>query len=738
MAEKIEYLNNFQVLVSDSYNVEKGDYDGAHTFQSRGGVVVGGMDTKVNKVLKYFYKTYKKNPAILSINVKIDDSYLINKSRIVVEWEVLIGESTDGKAYVGLTSRGGAGSLSYVGVDSTHKNSPDKQYDRKIKKLPDELNDDRFESKRVFDFQWSSSKSKGMNIRQIFGHYTNPNNYPPFSQTTPQVATVTLIDANTNQPIQGAQIQPPIPQISNKDLAVAYRTWANSTDELSKKWGKKSKYDLDATSTNPNNSYFIKSYNGGGKIEYESYLNSQEPREILSLTPLPITKISVPPLDPEIPPQLIISAPGYETKEIIPYKGDGTIKEQLGIIPLLEISKDFGFTQILSSQLTPDQISFLNNFDQTPEFLFKKQITSALQNLNTKLIPLIINQLAKFGIPSFIISKITSMLSKNSDKSLKQMIDEYKEKNKGKTDEQKKINKEKIDEQKEKYKEKIDEQKEKYKEKLDEQKEKIKEQKEKYKVKIKSFKSSSPEDQVAQIITVIDSIKSKIDFSIPKKDLDRTIEVKNQLVLSLNTIEKQLTKFNKYINYSTQFVTGLKNAYTIIENQTAIPSSTGAPNVPGISVKFILWFQDNKEKIKKKIDALELFNKSIASDFKLINKALFNLMQYIYLLDMFLQSFLSNSPPSNLSNNSEQLLNNLLVLTQQQSQQLSPVITNVNGFEMGIENEPTTNSLKRRRATARNKQGVVMLKGEWSFSSIDQILIDELVFYIQQNDLKAE
>jgi len=52
MAEKIEYLNNFQVLVSDSYNVEKGDYDGAHTFQSRGGVVVGGMDTKVNKVLK--------------------------------------------------------------------------------------------------------------------------------------------------------------------------------------------------------------------------------------------------------------------------------------------------------------------------------------------------------------------------------------------------------------------------------------------------------------------------------------------------------------------------------------------------------------------------------------------------------------------------------------------------------------------------------------------------------------
>jgi hypothetical protein len=57
---------------------------------------------------------------------------------------------------------------------------------------------------------------------------------------------------------------------------------------------------------------------------------------------------------------------------------------------------------------------------------------------------------------------------------------------------------------------------------------------------------------------------------------------------------------------------------------------------------------------------------------------------------------------------------------------------------MGVETEVTENPLKRRRAIAKNKQNIVMLKGEWSFSSIDQILIDELVFYIQQNNLKAD
>ncbi len=46
--------------------------------------------------------------------------------------------------------------------------------------------------------------------------------------------------------------------------------------------------------------------------------------------------------------------------------------------------------------------------------------------------------------------------------------------------------------------------------------------------------------------------------------------------------------------------------------------------------------------------------------------------------------------------------------------------------------------LNRRQAIARNKAGVVMLQGDPSFSSNDQILIDELVFYIQQNDLKAD
>ena len=122
---------------------------------------------------------------------------------------------------------------------------------------------------------------------------------------------------------------------------------------------------------------------------------------------------------------------------------------------------------------------------------------------------------------------------------------------------------------------------------------------------------------------------------------------------------------------------------------------------------------------------------NLNSPLNLLRSSINTALQYLNLLDSLVQYCAPNS-------SQEQVSKELIALTQQQSNQLSPVVTNVNGFEMGVETEATTNSLKRRRAIARNKGGVVMLQGEWSYSSIDQILIDELVFYIQTNDLKAE
>lgn len=83
--------------VSGSFKGNSGDE--LHAFQSTNGVVIGGMQTKVNTKLKEVYDA-GYNPDITKITVTID------KTTKTTSWEVTINESTDGKAYLGLVTVG--------------------------------------------------------------------------------------------------------------------------------------------------------------------------------------------------------------------------------------------------------------------------------------------------------------------------------------------------------------------------------------------------------------------------------------------------------------------------------------------------------------------------------------------------------------------------------------------------------------------------------------------------------
>lgn len=86
----------------------------------------------------------------------------------------------------------------------------------------------------------------------------------------------------------------------------------------------------------------------------------------------------------------------------------------------------------------------------------------------------------------------------------------------------------------------------------------------------------------------------------------------------------------------------------------------------------------------------------------------------------------------------EEIDEELLALVQEAEEEGNPVVRSINGFTLSVETEKNgVGELKRRFAVAKNTDGVILLKGEPSFSSSDQILIDELIFYIQTNNLKA-
>ena len=213
----------------------------------------------------------------------------------------------------------------------------------------------------------------------------------------------------------------------------------------------------------------------------------------------------------------------------------------------------------------------------------------------------------------------------------------------------------------------------------------------------------------------------------PKDEIDKLIATKNKLVKKLNDTFTVIDKTTNTLTKSEEILGTTSDAIKIIR-QLPTPVAIGGVGIP---MNVITGVQDALKKLDTLVEKLLYINTTTLAILTLLRGVLAQILDFLNLLDLLTQFCYPNT-------SQEQVAIELTALTNQQSTQLSPVVTNVNGFTMKVETEVTDKPLKRRRAIAVNKQNVVMLQGEWSFSSIDQILIDELVFYIQQNNLKAD
>jgi hypothetical protein len=253
---------------------------------------------------------------------------------------------------------------------------------------------------------------------------------------------------------------------------------------------------------------------------------------------------------------------------------------------------------------------------------------------------------------------------------------------------------------------------------------------------------SEVQNQVSEVQKLVEQAKSspqlvfeeiKDIISCPPKDeIDKIIATKNKLVKKLSQTLNTIEKTTKALGISQDIINAAQIALPILE---LLPLPTAIAGI-GIPISVINGIQKTIKFLNENIGKLSHINSTTLAILTLLQSVLTQILGFLTLLDLLTQYCYADLPLD--QGNQQQIQTELTALTRQQSNQTSPVITNVNGFTMGVETEVTENPLKRRRAIATNKQNVVMLKGEFSFSSIDQILIDELVFYIQQNNLKAD
>lgn len=151
------------ITVKGSYSAkgQKNPGDALHSFERRKSDGFGGrMSTKVKEKLLEVYKA-GVNPDITNIKINVDSKNLF------VEWEVTIDESTDGKAYMGLSTVGSAGG------------GADRRAERQIKRLMNWVKGAQ-DYTLVLDFKNPS----GIYIRQFFYKYTIPSKFPPYGDSS--------------------------------------------------------------------------------------------------------------------------------------------------------------------------------------------------------------------------------------------------------------------------------------------------------------------------------------------------------------------------------------------------------------------------------------------------------------------------------------------------------------------------------------------------------------------------
>ena len=165
---------------------------------------------------------------------------------------------------------------------------------------------------------------------------------------------------------------------------------------------------------------------------------------------------------------------------------------------------------------------------------------------------------------------------------------------------------------------------------------------------------------------------------------------------------------------------------------SSIPLPLSVP--PGVGVPYSLVSKlQGIEDIFKELEGVQKeLRKALIIALVFLIICLIIILKYLKKIDLLIENCSNGQIPM------DEINAELLALTVT-SEEEAPILEFVNGFKMDVVVDPNSKvgDLYRRYATATDSSGVVVLKGEPSFSAEPQVLIDELAFYIRNNNLKA-
>jgi hypothetical protein len=253
-----------------------------------------------------------------------------------------------------------------------------------------------------------------------------------------------------------------------------------------------------------------------------------------------------------------------------------------------------------------------------------------------------------------------------------------------------------------------------------------------------------------KMIPALEKKLEEFDKGCPTpEEIRKIIDIRNNITQQANSISKTLDKVTKTVNKTSATVNtlvgiikGLKIGKVAASAALKlIPLAPGAASAALTDVDELITNKTFDIEGNSKITPVKYCLDGVSVTLALISFYISNFIRILNLLDVAIEKCQSEVTLTPISSTPISLIpvsDELIEISEIQNQaEESPNLSTYNGFVLEIEVVPYSPTVNRRRALGKNQDGIVLIQTELSFTPIDQVMINELKFIIDRDNLKA-
>ena len=237
----------------------------------------------------------------------------------------------------------------------------------------------------------------------------------------------------------------------------------------------------------------------------------------------------------------------------------------------------------------------------------------------------------------------------------------------------------------------------------------------------------------------IDELREQLKEEFCNVQLPQIIAKRNNAVDYLNNTGRILDTLTISVNFGASFAEILETLIKILRGAsfTINQAAKAIPLIPGAVVSAVNDLSTIADTVTFKPDGtpnippLKITAAQVSPAFATVQSTIVRCVDLLDRLDILITLCDPNANLTGISDSINTVYDNELIATATEND------GTYKGFILEIESIPFTDTVNKNRAVGKNRSGIILISTESSFASNPQVLIDELKFIIDRDDLKS-